>query len=244
MTRLLTVVVPAYNEERFIGQLLEKILSVPTEKAGFSKEIIVVDDGSTDGTALTVRKFPSVRLIQQANAGKGSAVRSGIRHATGDFVLVQDADLEYDPSDYVVLLSALRFDAPISVYGSRPCGVIRRVGWRFPFPGKHEMQGIGPWGMNIVLMAATFILYGRIITDMLTGYKLYPTKIVQSMNTVTNGFETDHELTAKLSARGVRITEVPISYAPRTRADGKKIRSIDGLIALWTLLRFRFSGTP
>jgi glycosyltransferase involved in cell wall biosynthesis len=240
-SRVLSIVVPAYNEERYIGRLLERIFAVPTEQIGFAKEVIVVDDGSTDATAAITKRFASVKLIQQKNAGKGNAVRAGIRHATGDFILVQDADLEYDPSDYVLLLSAAQLSPPNCVYGSRPWGIIQQRGWRWPLPGKHENQGVGPWAMNLVLMALTFLLYGRIISDMLTAYKLYPAKIVQEFRTITNGFETDHEITARLIRSNVAIVEVPISYSPRTSEEGKKIRAIDGIIAVWTLLRFRCS---
>lgn len=240
-SRVLSIVVPAYNEERYIKQLLERIFAVPTEEIGFDKEVIVVDDGSTDATAEIAKHFASVKLIQQKNAGKGNAVRAGIRHATGDFILVQDADLEYDPSDYVSLLSAAQLSPPNCVYGSRPWGIIQRRGWRWPLPGKHENQGVGPWVMNLVLMVLTFLLYGRVISDMLTAYKLYPARIVQAFRTITNGFETDHELTARLIRSNVAIVEVPISYSPRTAEEGKKIRAIDGMIAVWTLLRFRWS---
>jgi glycosyltransferase involved in cell wall biosynthesis len=237
-----SIVIPAYNEEAFIGTLLEKINSVPTETVGFKKEIIVVDDGSKDRTSEVVSKFKDVKLIRQENAGKGRAVQRGVSEATGDYVLVQDADLEYDPADYIPMLGALDGSKPKAVYGSRVRGTIRERGWTLPFPGRQEGQGIGPWGMNMVLMMLTRALYGRWITDMLTGYKVYPTKILKEFEVKTHGFETDHELTSKLVKRDVDIVEVPVSYIPRSAEEGKKIRPIDGAIAVWTLLKFRFTN--
>ena len=225
----LSIVIPAYNEEAFIGTLLDTILAVDTESLGFEKEIVVVNDGSRDGTAECVRRFPQARLIDQRNQGKGAAVQRGIREATGDFVLVQDADLEYEPADYLPMLEAVRAGAAC-VYGSRTLG--RR--------GRHPQQGLGPWLAGHVLSAWTFVLYGRWISDTLTAYKLYPRSVFTWMKIKTHGFETDHEITAKLVRAGIRIVEVPIAYHPRSVEEGKKIKASDGLIALWTLLRFRF----
>jgi len=238
--RTVSIIVPAYNEEAFIGTLLERITRVPTEDIGFRKEIIVVDDGSTDATAECAAFLPDVTVTRQDNQGKGAAVQRGLREATGDFVLVQDADLEYDPDDYVPMLAALGEAGATAVYGSRPLGVIRERGWLHPFPGKHPGQGIGPWAMNVVLSVFCLLLYGRWITDLLTGYKIYPAGILKGFTVRTRGFETDHELTAKLVKSGIAIHEVPVGYTPRSKEEGKKIRARDGLIALWTLLRFRF----
>lgn len=236
----LTVVIPAYNEARFIGALLSRIAQVPLESAGFQREVIVVDDGSTDDTARIVKGFPQVKLIQQANQGKGAAVQRGIREATGDFVLVQDADLEYDPDDYPVLLRGLGDQERVAAYGSRPLGVIRAAGWRLPFPGKHPKQGLGPWGMNLILACLAFALCGSWISDNLTGYKLYPLAELRRLRIRTRGFETDHELTIKLLRLGVKIVEVPIRYTPRSKAEGKKIRASDAPKAIWTMIRFRW----
>lgn len=241
--RKLSIVIPAYNEEKFIGALLEKIAAIPTESVGFEKEIVVVDDGSKDRTFEIASSYPFARCFrQQPNRGKGEAVQRGIRECTGEFVLVQDADLEYDPNDYLPMLRALGESANVSVYGSRTLGQIAKKGYWAGFPGKHEKQGVGPWLAGVILSCWTFLLYGRVITDTLTAYKLYPADTLKKFVVKNRGFETDHELTAKLVRAGINIVEVPISYSPRSVEEGKKIKLSDGFIAVWTLLRFRFSN--
>lgn len=237
--KTLSIVIPAYNEEAFLGALLEKIIAVPTEQAGFAKEIIVVDDGSRDRTAEVARAFQNVKVFTQVpNQGKGKAVQRGIGESSGEYILIQDADLEYDPADYLPLLAALSMGAD-SIYGSRTLGQFQRTGWSL-FPGRHPQQGVGPWIAGALLTGWTLLLYGTWITDTLTAYKLYPAQFVKSLQLRTSGFETDHEITAKLIRAGKRIVEVPISYYPRSREEGKKIKPSDGLIAVWTLLKYRF----
>lgn len=237
--RKVSIVVPAFNEERTIGLLLERIRAVPTERLGFEKEVVVVDDGSSDRTFEIASACAGVRCLRQANQGKGRAVQRGVREATGDFVLVQDADLEYEPMDYLPMLEALGGSDDAAVYGSRTLGVLRRRGWGL-LPGRHERQGLGPWLAGALLTLWTFLLYGRWITDTLTAYKLYPAAALRRFTIRTHGFETDHEITAKLIRSGIPIREVPVGYEPRTAAEGKKIRARDGLIAVWTLLRNRW----
>ena len=239
--KLVSIVIPAYNEAAFIGDLLRAIAQVDTRALGFEKEVLVVNDGSTDSTESIARSFEKdgVRCFTQVpNQGKGRAVERGIRAAAGDYILIQDADLEYDPVDYLPLLAALQTGAD-SIYGSRVLGQIRASGWSLT-PGKNPAQGFGPWFAGVVLSLWTLLLYGRWISDTLTAYKLYPAKVLKAMKIETHGFETDHEITAKLIRGGYRIVEVPISYRPRSLAEGKKIKPRDGLIAVWTLLRFRF----
>lgn len=238
----LSIIVPAYNEERYIRTLLQKIADVPTERVGFEKEIIVVDDGSSDRTFSEASGIVGVKVLKQIpNQGKGRAVQRGVREATGDYILVQDADLEYDPRDYLSLLEALPPEKPTCVYGSRILGQIKEHGWDW-LPGKHPKQGFGPWIAGCVLSLWTFTLYRKWISDTLTAYKVYPTKTIREFDVKTCGFETDHELTAKIIREGVQIVEVPIRYEPRSRAEGKKIKLKDGWIAIWTLLRFRISS--
>lgn len=242
---VLSIVIPAYNEGAFIGELLEKIAAVPVEQAGFTQEILVVDDGSKDSTGEVARAFAerhsNVRVFTQVpNQGKGKAVQRGIQEANGDYILIQDADLEYDPSDYVALLEGLsRGDV---VYGSRTLGQRAKQGLTLT-PGRHPQQKLGPWLAGVLLTLWTAIIYWRWITDTLTAYKLYPAAAVKRMKLVTSGFETDHEITAKLVRSGLKIVEVPIAYHPRSAEEGKKIKATDGLIAVWTLLRFRFGGS-
>ena len=235
---LLSIVIPAYNEAEFIGALLDRIAAVPTEQVGFTKEIVVVDDGSSDETSRIASAHPGVTVfLQKPNQGKGRAVQRGIRESRGDYVLVQDADLEYDPNDYLRLIAALRPGAD-AIYGSRTLGQ-RRAGFTL-FPGRHPDQRIGPWFAGRLLSLWTALLYWRWISDTLTAYKLYPAAVMKRMQVRTHGFETDHEITAKLIRGGYRIAEVPIAYFPRGVEAGKKIKARDGLTAVWTLLKFRF----
>ena len=239
--KLVSIVIPAFNEAAYIGDLLRAIAQVDTGAAGFQKEVLVVNDGSTDSTEAIARSFEAdgVKCFNQVpNQGKGRAVQRGIIESTGDYILVQDADLEYDPADYLPMLEALKSGAD-SVYGSRLKGQIRQSGWSLT-PGRNPSQGLGPWIAGVVLSCWTLLLYGHWISDTLTGYKLYPAHVLKGMKIETSGFETDHEITAKLIRGGFRIREVPISYRPRSIAEGKKIKPRDGLIAVWTLLRFRF----
>jgi dolichol-phosphate mannosyltransferase len=236
----LSIVIPAFNEAKYITELIQKILQIPTEEIGYNKEIIFVDDGSTDNTFELAQKFSQVRCFKQGeNQGKGKAVQRGIFECTGDFILVQDADLEYEPNDYIPMLRQLNGRDNVAVYGSRILGQIKLSGRKFPFPGKNKNQNFGPWFASIVLSFWTYILFQKWISDTLTAYKIYPTENLKKMNLKTSGFESDHEITARLIRSKVRIEEVPIFYKPRNKEEGKKIRTIDGFIAIWTLLKYR-----
>jgi len=237
---LVSILIPAYNEGPSIAALLAKVRAAPLESLGFQKEVIVVDDGSQDATANIARAFLGTKvLVQTLNQGKGAALRRAIQASTGDLILIQDADLEYDPQDYPALLQALRPGVD-AVYGSRTLGQIR-AHHAFSFtPGRHPQQAFGAWLAAVLLSLWTFLLYGKWLTDTWTAYKLFPAALLTAMNITTSGFETDHEITAKLLKRGCHIVEVPISYSPRNIAAGKKIKAGDGFVAVWTLFKFRF----
>ncbi|MBT7608696.1 MAG: glycosyltransferase family 2 protein [Bacteriovoracaceae bacterium] len=236
--KILSIVIPAYNEEKFITDLLEKVLSIDTESVGYKKEIIVVDDCSKDSTFELASKFDSVKVFKlEVNQGKGAAVQYGVAKSEGDYILVQDADLEYNPDDYIPMLKALGPDT--SVYGSRVLRSKELSKGTF-FKSKHPDQELGPWLAGRILSIWAFFFFQTWISDTLTAYKIYPGKLLKSFNVKTNGFETDHELTAKLIKSGIKIIEVPIDYIPRSVEEGKKIKSSDFFIAVWTFLRFRF----
>lgn len=238
--KTLSIVIPAFNEERYMAAILERVGTVDTEAIGYRKELIVVDDCSVDRTGEIAGGFAGVICLRQtSHQGKGSALRRGIRRSTGDLILIQDADLEYDPQDYLELLRASN-GGRTAIFGSRVLGQLQRHGWRLPCPGRHPRQMVSAWAGGVFLSTLTLVLYRRWISDTLTAYKLLPGPVARALTLRTSGFETDHELTAGLIKAGVRICEIPISYSPRSAAEGKKIRLVDGLRAAWTLLRFRF----
>ena len=229
MTATLSIVIPAYNEERFIGTLLEQIRAVDLSPLGVSKQVIVVDDHSSDRTSEIVRGFGEVRLERlPKNGGKGQAVRTGMALATGDYLIIQDADLEYDPQDYKQMMQALLSGAGDVVYGSRYMG-----------RGRHENQSLTAYLGGRSLSLVGYLATGRWLTDTVTALKLFPRELLPSLKLHTSGFELDHEITAKVLARGLRIVEVPVSYRPRSRAEGKKIGMKDWFIGARTFYRFR-----
>jgi len=239
-SRTLSVVIPAYNEERYIGQLLRKVLDVDLSQLGIVKEVIVVDDGSTDRTATIAASLPGVVLSQaERNGGKGSAVRRGIRLATGEYIIIQDADLEYDPNDYVVMLETLEASGVDAVYGSRYLGDPRRGALANFFGGRHPAQSwpayLGGRSLSLVALA----LVGHYLTDTVTALKLFRAEVLKALPLEMSGFELDHEITARLLARGHTIREVAIGYHPRSRAEGKKIGLRDWFRASETFYKFR-----
>jgi len=228
----LSIVIPAYNEERFIGTLLERIRAVDLSPHGLEKEIIVVDDCSKDGTVGVVERFSDVILCRhERNGGKGRAVRTGIARATGDYLMIQDADLEYEPHDYVPMVKALLSTQADVVYGSRYTNGL--------FGSKYAQQSWPAYLGGRSLSVAALICTGRYLTDTVTALKLFPRQLLTELDLQTTGFELDHEITSKVLARRYRIVEVPIRYFPRSREEGKKIGAKDWIRGLRTFWRYR-----
>ena len=235
MMQLLSIIIPSYNESNYLPKLINKIKSVKLDKKKFTLEIIVVDDGSTDNTQEVLSKIKDIKVIHQKNRGKGSAVQKGIEHSLGDYILIQDADLEYDPNDYPKLLEPIFGQEKIAIFGSRPKKINNTNSF---FKDKHIKQGYAPYFMNKLLCFLFQVLYKIKLTDPLTGYKIYDKKFFQEHNIISNGFEADHEITLKLIKSDYKIIDIPINYNPRSKQEGKKINYIDGIKAIITLLKF------
>lgn len=223
----LSVVIPVYNERRTLRQLLQRVLEVP-----FETEVLCVDDGSSDGSrellAELETKHPQLRVfLQPKNCGKGSALRRGIQEASGDFVVIQDADLEYDPSDYPSLLEPLIQGKADVVYGSRFLG-----------SGPHRVLYFWHSVANWILTLISNCLTNINLTDMETCYKVFRREVIQSIPLQEDRFGFEPEITVKIAKRKLRIYEVGISYAGRTYEEGKKIGWKDGVWALWCLLKY------
>ncbi|GAB2575993.1 glycosyltransferase family 2 protein [Spirosoma areae] len=223
---LLSVLIPAYNEIKSIDALLDKVQAVP-----LPKEIIIVDDGSTDGTRerlATYKSVPNITVVfHEHNQGKGAAIRTAIDHMTGDIAIVQDADLEYEPQDYIALVQPIADGKEKVVYGSR-----------FLKPeNRHSYYSFYIGGQVVTFL--TNLLYNQRLTDEPTCYKVFDTAFLRSIPLECTRFEFCPEVTAKVAKRGIRIKELPISYYPRSIAEGKKISWLDGIEAIWVLLRYR-----
>lgn len=226
MTKL-SIIIPVYNEVKTIQEIIRRV-----QATGLVDEILAINDGSTDGSRElleNIGKEGKVKVIShEHNQGKGKAVRIGIQNASGDLILIQDADLEYDPREYPNLLKPIQEGIADVVYGSRFLGAGRRP--------------VLYWNMvaNKMLTLVTNILYNNILTDMETGYKLFRREVVQDMPLHAHGFEFEPEFTAKILKRRARLYEVPITFNPRDYSEGKKIKMKDAFIAMWTLIKYRF----
>jgi len=223
---LLSVVMPVYNERTTVDEIIRRVLAVPLRV-----QLIVVDDGSTDGTGEILdglQRELGFTLLRQANAGKGAALQRGFAAVTGDLVVIQDADLEYSPEEYPELIELIQQGHADVVYGSR-------------FLGRHRVFMFTHYMGNRVVTLATNILYNTMLTDMETCYKVMRVDVLRSFTLHSNGFGIEPEITAKIFKRGYRVYEIPITYAGRGYEEGKKITAMAGLVALWVLLKYRFT---
>lgn len=231
----LSIIIPAYNEEKTIIPLLDKVFAV--DFGSVEREVIVVDDGSKDKTGALLHAYPtSIEIVtHDQNRGKGSAIQSGIKKATGDYVVIQDADLEYEPGDIKLLLDTAMVHHARAVFGSRRLSVADSTNphgkWYF-------------YAGGVLLTTLANMLYGTRITDEPTCYKLIDRNLLLALEIESKRFEFCPEVTAKIGRLKIPIYEVPIHYNPRNAKEGKKIKAKDGLEAIWTLLKYRFSKKP
>lgn len=232
--RKLSVIIPVLNEAGTIREVVRRVQSVTLTKA-LEREILVVDDGSTDGTREILKTLAGIQpLFHEKNLGKGAALKTGIRAATGDILLLQDADLEYNPEDYPALLSPLLRGEAELVMGSR------FLNERPKFFTKDGAPFFSHYLGNYLIIWATNLLYGQRNTDYEGCYKTFTRSLIQSFPIEADGFAFDNELVCKSLRRGYRIEEAPIRYHPRLYSEGKKITWQDGLVMLWTIVKWRF----
>lgn len=226
----LSIIMPVYNERNTIKESIEQVLKIPLE---LERELIIVDDGSTDGTREILQQMAQMYndtiylLLHECNLGKGKAVRTGIANASGDFIVIQDADLEYDPKDYPVLLEPILAGKADVVYGSR-------------FLGIHRCFMFWHYLGNKIISGLINVLFNNMLTDIETCYKMFKADLIKSIPLKSNDFKIEVEITAKILKRNYRIYEVPISYHGRTYEEGKKIGWVDGVKAIMAIIKYRF----
>jgi len=222
----LSIIIPVYNEKATVTEIIKRVKAVKLKNV--TKQIIAIDDGSTDGSQQKLKQIKGIKTVFLShNQGKGAAIRAGLKQVTGDYVLIQDSDLEYDPQDIPSLLQPIFDKKAEVVYGSR-------------FLGPHKNMLFWHLVGNRFLSFITNILYNTTLSDMEVGYKLIPAKLIKSLNLKSNRFGFEPEVTCKMLKQGHRIYEVPISYAGREFHQGKKITWRDGVQAFWLLLKYRF----
>ncbi|PLX23276.1 MAG: glycosyl transferase [Ignavibacteria bacterium] len=231
MSKTLSIIIPCYNEEGTILELLRRVET--TDIGDVRKQLVIVDDGSTDSTPALLREHAGdhTLIFSEQNAGKGAAIRRGLEAVTGDIVIIQDADLEYNPDNYADLIAPILAGESRVVYGSRERNAANRT-----------HSGMSYYAGGKFLSALTNLLYGSRITDEPTCYKVFDAALLRSIPLTCTRFEFCPEVTAKVLRRGHDIAEIPIDYFPRKKNEGKKIRLRDGVEAVWTLLKFRFSS--
>jgi dolichol-phosphate mannosyltransferase len=234
----LSIVIPIYNEEKTVAQIIERVDSIKIPAV--EKEIIAVNDSSSDSTGEILKglekKYKSLKVItHEVNKGKGAAVRTGFAKATGEYIVIQDADMEYDPVQLINLLKPIVDGKAQVVYGTRLKGLPKVHG------GMGRSRYLLHFYGNRFLSLVTSVLYGQWITDMETCYKIFPRKFLDKVTLLGEGFNFEPEITAKLIKAGYKITELPITTTPRGYQDGKKLQTFpEGKKALWTLLKYRF----
>lgn len=226
----LSVIIPVYNEAGTISEILGKVQKAPLP-AGVGKEIIIVDDGSTDGTREILGKLKLAGtsvLLNDKNMGKGGAVRNGIARATGDIIIIQDADLEYDPEDYSAIIAPILSNRVDAVMGIRIKDESAKK--------LNSLYGLGNW----LITFTSNLLYSYNAEEYTGGYKAFKTDVVKSITVMSNGFDYEHELISKVLKNGYRLATVPIRYHPRNYGAGKKIKWLDGFKILWVVIKYRF----
>lgn len=227
----LSVIIPTYNEDKTVSKVIEKVKK--TKINNIEKEIIIVDDFSTDNTKSILKKLGDKSLkifYHNKNIGKGAAIRTGLENSTGDIILIQDADLEYNPDEYKNLLKPIIEDKAKVVYGSRLEAIRKNI------KNMYKLHYIG----NLFLTLMTNLLYKAKITDMETGYKVFRREVIENMSLKAKRFEFEPEITAKILKKGYKITEVPINFVGRKFDQGKKITWADGVKAVYYLVKYRF----